>query len=307
MNNNKQIFILGAPRSGTTFLASLLEFTDYGKPFETQFITKYYKLLHKFGDLSIKNNLSKLLDKILKERAVQQWKLDLDLDDFYLNLDGNFGFSNIVNNLLLIRNSQFGKQGWGDKTPHYLGDFEKIYDLFPNAKYIYIVRDGRDVALSLLEKEWGPNNIYSCAIYWKRLNKRRGLFNRLEVNGQLLILRYEDLLDYTDEYVRKIYSFLSQNIDESELVEISSTVKAGNYYKWQKKLSNRQIKIFDSVASNTLKRFGYRINYPENGVNFMIEILYKLHNQANYYICLFKINIIDGFKIKFLGKEPFAE
>lgn len=52
MQNCTQIFILGAPRSGTTFLASLLELTFFGKPFETPFITKYYKLLADYGDIT---------------------------------------------------------------------------------------------------------------------------------------------------------------------------------------------------------------------------------------------------------------
>ncbi len=307
MGQSEQLFILGAPRSGTTFLASLIGLTKYGKPFETHFFTKYYKLLSSYGDLENKENFSCLLKDILKERPVMQWRLDLNMDDFFQSLDGDHSYVNILNSLCLLRNSKLGFNFWGDKTPHYIGDFDIIQKLFPDAKFIYIVRDGRDVALSLLQKNWGPNNISSCAEYWKTLNKENVHFNRLKKNGQLLTLRYEDLLDNAESNVRDIYKFLDTDISESDVRSLCFTVKPDNYFKWKEKLSRSQIKVFDLIAANTLSRFGYETFGPENGVGILPGAFYKAHNKFLVYKFLFEINVIDGFKIKFLGKEPFAE
>lgn len=301
------VFILGAPRSGTTFLASLLKATCYGKPFETQFITKFYKRLPEYGALDEKENFNRLIEDILSERAVQQWKLKLDLDSFYRDQKGDFSYASIVNNLCMSRNGALGLSAWGDKTPHYIGNFEIIYKLFPQAKFIYIVRDGRDVALSLLKKNWGPKNIYACAKLWKRLNKYRKEFETLEDNRQLIRLSYERLLDNVEGNAARIYGFLQQDYNETELKKFCSTVKPGNYHKWKSQFNKRQLKVFDSVAADTLTRFGYESFSPECELNFISRLGYNLHNKMFHLIFLFETNIIDTFKIRFLGKEPFAE
>jgi hypothetical protein len=302
-----QVFILGAPRSGTTFLASLLSYTKYGPPFETQFITKYFKRLHRYGDLSEKDNFKRLLKDVFRERAVMQWGLDVDPDSFYQELNEDFSYASIVDALCLKRNHSLGFADWGDKTPHYLGDFNIINSMFPKAKYIYIVRDGRDVALSLLQKNWGPNNVFACSDYWNKLNIEKPEFRKLESDGRLMTLKYEDLLDHTERYVSEIYNYLGEDIDSATIKNISSTVQAGNYYKWKTKLSPYQIKIFEMVSANTLRRFGYETSHTEGGLNPVTKVMYILHDKLLYWKFLFEANLIDGFKIKFLGKEPFAD
>ena len=69
----QNLFILGSPRSGTTFLASLLRPTAYGSPFETQFILKYHNKLDSYGDITQLCNLTRLINDISKERAIAQW------------------------------------------------------------------------------------------------------------------------------------------------------------------------------------------------------------------------------------------
>jgi hypothetical protein len=303
----KQVFILGAPRSGTTFLASLLKLTRFGVPFETQFVVKYYHLLTKYGNLADKENFKLLVSDILSERAVMQWKLTLDLDQFFSLLTGRWTYSNIIDELCLLRNSQLDLQAWGDKTPHYIGDFEVIYKLFPNAKFIYIVRDGRDVALSLLEKNWGPNNIYTCARYWKRLNKEQPLFERLKEQGQFISVIYEELLDSPEDHVRKIYDFLGEKIDDKKIIGFARTVKSANYQKWKVKLNKGQLQLFDNVSGDTLARFGYESSCSESEINGIKRVLYMFHDKFMHYHFLFHHNIIDGFKIRFLNKDPFND
>lgn len=305
--NGQQIFILGAPRSGTTFLASLLKETRYGTPFETHFITKYYKKLPKYGDISEKYQFKKLISDILSERAVMQWNLSLDLDKFYKQLNPDLSFENIANQICLERNKQLNLNAWGDKTPHYIGDFDIIYKLFPKAKFIFIVRDGRDVSLSLFHKNWGPNNIYSSAMYWKKLHRHMNDIESLKEKGQLFSLRYEDLLDDPRETIPKIYEFLNENCKDKTLDYLCSTVKAGNYYKWKNKLNKSQIKVFDQVAANTLNKFNYETFEQEGDINFLKKSFYLAHEKLLYFKYMFEINVIDGIKIRFFGKEPFAD
>jgi hypothetical protein len=301
------IFIIGAPRSGTTFLASLLEPSHYGAPFETHFITKYFKKLETYGDINTVKNLSSLLNDISKERAVMQWKLELNAQAIIDEIGVSITYPDIVNYICLKASNKAGNTLWGDKTPHYIGDMEIILELFPNAKYIYIVRDGRDVALSLLKKVWGPNNIYYCARHWRDLNNKDLTLMKLEQGNQLFRIRYEELIDKPKSISQKLYQFLRLDIETTRTEAITSSTIKGNYGKWQQSLTEHQIKIFEKTAGNTLIKFGYPTTWKESNIPFITKAYYYFHNAAFRVRHLFIINIVDGFKIRFLNKSPFAE
>lgn len=72
MISKEPLFILGCPKSGTTLLASIFTDTTYGAPFESHFITKYYKKLSTYGDLNNKLNFKRLINDIANERYIQQ-------------------------------------------------------------------------------------------------------------------------------------------------------------------------------------------------------------------------------------------
>lgn len=302
------IFIIGAPRSGTTFLASLLSVTEYGPPFETHFITKYYKQLHHYGNLNELKNFSFLLKDILNERPVMQWDLQINIKDFFKSFSQPIHYSNVVNQLCLMASKKRGYDSWGDKTPNYLGNLDILYTLFPNSKYIYIIRDGRDVALSLHEKDWGPNNIYFSAQYWNSLNKENKYLDKLALSGNLLTLKYEDLIDETELSIKKIYGFLDIEYNINDTKNLLLTVKKGNYNKWKMKMSSHQIEVFDSIAAETLKKHGYETSVPSiKSIPTLWVALYTIHNYYFRARHLFIINIIDTIKIRFFGKPPFGE
>lgn len=300
------IFILGCPRSGTTLLASLLKHSCYGEPVETHFITKYYRKLDCYSPLDNKDNFKHIIRDILKERAVMQWKLQIDLDKFYNEL-AKISYQDIVNKICMLRAEHKGYKSWGDKTPHYFRNLDILYKLFPDSRYIYIVRDGRDVALSLLEKPWGPNNILTCARLWKEYNAPNDIIKELKNMGHLYFVRYEDLLDNAERIMPEVYKFLDEEYNEGKMQGLIGRIRKGNYGKWKTKMDTRQIKLFENIAANTLKRFGYETTYEEADIGRFTKTVYNFHELLMKTKFLFKTNVIDGIKIKFFGKEPFVE
>lgn len=303
---NNPIFVVGCPRSGTTILSQLLAKTDYCEPFETHYITKYYKKLNEFGDLSEFDNFKRLFSQILEERPIMQWKLSIDVDRAFTEMKPP-SYKNIINEIGSQIAKKQNKLFWGDKTPRYLFDLDIIYDLFPESKYIYIIRDGRDVALSLLERPWPPYNIVACAEYWKRINSPNQTLGILEEKKQLYTVRYEDLLTDPEQKVKEIYLFLGQDYNAEKMSGLIGKLKKGNFNKWQNKMKPYQIKLFEKYSANTLNRFGYETSYDETELNPLIKQLFNIHQSFCRAKWMFKQNIIDGIKIKFFGKEPFAE
>lgn len=305
----EQIFILGAPRSGTTFLASLLKLTKYSEPVETHFIPKFFHRLDDYGDLTQQENLSKLISDIQSERAVQQWELRLDIQALCEQFRTGFDYAKLVNLICTARQGDPGRQAncWGDKTPWYLNEPETLASLFPKAKFIYIVRDGRDVTLSLLKKDWGPNNVYACAEYWERLNRPHPCFKKMEDEGRLLRLSYEELITDRAGHIQTFYRFLGQgHLSEQAIASLPKAMEK-NSQKWKTEMSPRQRDVFEAVAGNTLDSFNYETSTNARQLGKLSKLLYKAHDKLIWLGFMFKTNIIDGFKIKFMGKEPFAD
>jgi hypothetical protein len=297
------IFVIGCPRSGTTLLSELLAKTRWGSPVETHFITKYQKRLHDYGDLSEFANFSHLVQDILKERPVMQWGMEVDIQAFYEQMP-DFSFASICDQVVRQRK---GKE-WGDKTPHYITELKILTALFPESKYLYIVRDGRDVALSLLQKPWGPNNVHGCAHYWAACNQESEALSELRKRKQVYQLRYEDLLDTPQTVIAQVFDFLGEPpLSEADMAATCSPIKAGNYGKWQKRMTAEQIRLFETVCGDTLKRFGYDTSHPQGQVPSVEASLYEWADKALWAKHMVRENVIDTVKIKLLGKDPFGE
>ena len=63
--------------------------------------------------------------------------------------------------------ARFGKPRWGEKTPHNVERMQAIRDILPEAHFIHIIRDGRDMALSLRDKWFAPSrDMASLGRFW---------------------------------------------------------------------------------------------------------------------------------------------
>jgi hypothetical protein len=300
------VFVLGCPRSGTTLMSRVLSGSVYGKPTETHFITKYYKRLDRYGDLGTRDCFRKLASDILSERPVMQWKLAVSPDDLW-DVCERHDYAGLVHGIMQVRSTARGYESWGDKTPHYLLDLDLLVRLFSEARFIYVVRDGRDVTLSLLQRTWGPNNVYSCAVYWREYNRPRRTMELLASQGRWIRLRYEDLLRDPRRVYREVHEFLDQPVDEASGRRLAESVQSRNFGKWRERMRPAEIRLFESVAAGTLERFGYETSGEEVPVAAATRWWWQSHNAALRFKELVRLNTIEAIRIRCFGKEPFAE
>jgi hypothetical protein len=103
--------------------------------------------------------------------------------------------------------ARFGKRRWGDKTPLYGLHLEAIATLLPEARFVHVIRDGRDTALSLRHLWFSPGkSIHTLAAYWRNVvstARAQGAGRR-----HYLEVRYEDLVLQTERALREICGFL---------------------------------------------------------------------------------------------------
>ena len=157
--------IVGSQRSGTTLLRMMLDaHSDLAIPPETNFLIPSLRIL--YSGNSSRRSFSNLLTK------GETWP-DFGLDENVV-LDelarvAPFSVSEAARCFYRLYAARFEKHRWGDKTPQYLLYMPAIEQLLPEASFIHIIRDGRDVAQSLRKTWFSPSqDIRVLAKLWQR-------------------------------------------------------------------------------------------------------------------------------------------
>lgn len=283
--------IRGCPRSGTYLLTKLLqERYDIAIPVETQFISLFARHAYLAGDLHSKTNRLKLTlaifdyVELLLVKGFQLKSPQKQLEFSLLSVrdkaehiaNESESYSSIVHNIFKEYALQHGCRHYGDKSVMYKPESpETLFSSLPEAKVVYVVRDGRDTVLSW-QKEWfGPRSTDRGAQLWSHHVDNMIDAQKLRPS-QVHIVRYEELIEAPDDSLEKIASFLelqertpdslstasglSGVLGEDYHPMITSAVNPTNKDKWKKGMTDQQISTFSAFAHNEL-RF---LNYPSH-------------------------------------------
>lgn len=299
VSTSTPFFILGCPRSGTSLLSRMINaHPRLCVPQETQIFPHFLPLLSAYGDLNKESNRRVLVSDIAGSVRLQE------------DLEGAIDASAVLNQLDSLESVDFGsvfrafmeqwqktqgKPRWGEKTPQNAHTIDALLDYFPEAKYLNIVRDGRDVMMSLLDTEFGPKNPRDAAKYWcNYLDKNQHALERVNPDQQLTV-HYEELLaepvavleqicgfldeDYSDSMLEFSKERLPANIEKKNAQKLKLGLQAGNRNKWKKALGNREIELFEGVAADTLEREGY----PVVGTSISRDTLTRRESLSSVY------------------------
>jgi len=168
---------------------------------------------------------------------------------------------------------------WVDHTPSNVKNAGALLGLFPQAKFIHIVRDGRGVAASILPLDWGANTIDRAALSWsKRLSQYLGIESRLG-DEKIIRVGFEDLVMNPEATMKKICGFLCidfqpdmvrgsgftvPNYTAEQHSLVGKAPDAGEADAWEKALRPRQVEIFENLAGEMLSSLGYPHRYGKS-------------------------------------------
>jgi hypothetical protein len=108
-----------------------------------------------------------------------------------------------------------GKSRYGDKTPGYVKEMRRIQRVLPEARFVHIIRDGRDVSLSHLRMNWGPETYAESARLWRnRIRKARKMAPSVE---HYMEIHFEELVADTEGVLRRICEFIELDFDPAML------------------------------------------------------------------------------------------
>lgn len=280
-------FILGNPRSGTSLFRLMLNaHPSVIAPPECGFMQWWY---NKYYDWEQKDNFTNRLDQFLEDlfnsKKIEIWNIEkIDIKEYIQNQSPKnyneltaciylaYGYKRAEVNCII------------DKNNYYIHHLDWLTKMWPKAKFIHIIRDGRDVACSYRGvntlktvseyKPILPQKIENIAEEWVKNNINiRELFGAYKYH----LVRYEDLLKHPAKTLGKICEYLEINFDNQMLMYYDLKE---DYLKepkktldWKKKtkekpdpkrigqylsvLDKDEIESFENIAVKQLQEYGY--------------------------------------------------
>ncbi|PCJ37938.1 MAG: hypothetical protein COA75_01590 [Cellvibrionales bacterium] len=295
--DTRPILIVGAARSGTTLLQYMLRsHPDVSLPTsESHFFIPFYERQDEFGDLTQLKNIQHLLDEIYH---AHRYFFDENMHGLNFNaiqLAAEIHHANITTipniiSFIFQKNATAeGKTRWGDKTPYYALHLETLLEMFPNAQVVHLIRDGRDCALSMLERRWDLCifNYYHAAYTWNKYVRAGKAFGKKHPDHYFEI-RYEDILDQPDTSIKILCEYLDIDFNQSVInfgksdgsgktPLLQQPLQKNNQDKWKTKLSTQQRLTFEALASETLQGCGYAVLEPKPILSRIAWFINEVH------------------------------
>jgi hypothetical protein len=272
-------FIVGSGRSGSTLLRLMLDsHSRIAIPPETWYLID---LLEAFP-----------FDRPLREDEIHQaialmthhtrW-LDMGLDaaefrDRVANLS-SVCLRDLVEVVYRWRMEVDGKSRWGDKTPAYIEIVPPLAAMFGDAKFIHLIRDGRDVAKSFQRQGWYSPWMHGHTGEWLRAVELDLKLAKTPLNDRILRVRYEDLVQHPETTLREICAFIDEKFEEQMLLwrekvdeaipdrekwlhtNLSRDMRPSDISRWKREMTSREIFVAEALIGAQLSHFGYERRY----------------------------------------------
>ena len=281
--------IIGAPRSGTTLLRFMLDaHPDLAIPPETGFLVP---CAQQAGPETALEDFFRTVTGYPPEAP--GWPdFQIPAESFLARLKrlAPFTVADGIRAFYELYAARFGKSRWGDKTPLYCMHARSIAALLPEAHFVHLIRDGRDVALSLRPMWFAPGrDIETLAAYWRECvttGRQQGRACR-----HYLEVRYDRLIENSREVLADICEFLALELDDRMLrhhefvperlrehqgrfrpdgsVVVTREQRLGQQHRtlqppdrsrlsvWKQDMPREEQQRFDAIAGDALREFGF--------------------------------------------------
>lgn len=281
------VFIIGNPRSGTTLLRlTLNSHPDICIPPESHF---FLWLEDKYGTWRIEDGLDEFIDDLFSSTKFETWDIGRnELIQFISEKDPeNYAELNACVYLLYAYKQGKPNSIWGDKNKLWKEKLSKVQDYYPEARFIHLHRDGRDVACSYKELSKRtmtsryapklPSEIKDIANKWKENIQFLLNFTASIDPIKIITISYEDLVMDQANIGKELCTFLgiedpphnlshlktgTNNFDEpEEFLQWKEKTKkptdARNIGKFKSFLTPEEIDTFNEICKDELKVLGY--------------------------------------------------
>jgi hypothetical protein len=279
------VFVIGCPRSGTNLLYDTL-LSSGGFAIYRSSVPIYETLIPRFGKLERLENRKKIMAAWLGSTGFERSGLDAaELAARVVeNCRSGGDFLRIFMGAI-ARKQQVAR--WAAYSPDTVLRVEAVKNDIPEALFIHIIRDGRDIAVSLRKLgdfnplPWSrqPRSLEETALYWQWMVLKGRRAGRAIPNDYLEI-RYEDLVNDGRRTLKNISEFLDHDLDHDRIqaAALGTLTKSNSSFReetgfglnpvqrWKQRLSPDQVAAIEWQIGSTLELMGYPLSAAERGV-----------------------------------------
>jgi len=268
-------FILSAGRSGSTLLRKMLIAQTYVNipPESDDLIPKLVKFYLRYNHKPWEYIVKQSVRIYQQESSSVHWQSEIKDGDLQplLSLDSNHQSLDQVIRFLYFKYANrhgLNSERWGDKTPFLLFRIPWINMVFPKAKMIFLIRDGRAVVNSYLRINKG----YSLETAAERWIRSMQTIEKQQKNAAALskVIRYEDLVSQPEKEIKEIVEFLGLTFRPESLKEVFlgdddlqhhknvlQALSPDNISKWKQEMSKIEIEEVNKMMAPQLRKWNY--------------------------------------------------
>jgi Sulfotransferase family len=273
MTEPAPFFIVASARSGTTMLRLILNrHPRIAVPPESRFITELWQ-----GSDQVE--VDNFLGRLAAHERFAAWELSIEAVHKELGENSTVSYHDAITAAYRAYARSKGKDLWGDKTPRYVEHIPFLARLFPGSRFIHLVRDGRDVALSYADVSFGPKTVSSSAHLWAKRVSAGIRDGRALGPARYTEIRYEQLVEDADPQLHELCAFLGVSFEPimlhgpgSNEDDVLSRAAAYNPHvtdkpksgvrEWRRTMRARHVEMFEAVAGGVLSELEYPRQYP---------------------------------------------
>ena len=297
-------FLMCTERSGSNFITKLLNaHPEICGPTPIHLIRAISQNRLNYGDLNNNRNWGTLIQDFVEylDYSFGHWESSITKKELLENCSKR-NIESIIKYIFTKEAKVHKKSSLFIKENRIYNYMPFILAAFPNSKFIYLVRDIRDFALSWKKSPNHPGAIMkSCEVWKKDQEEFLKLYGYLFDYDRILLLRYEDLLSNTENELKKICKFLNKKFSSKMLdfhkdkltiknanrildwKNLSKPVLKNNSKKFIKELSDWEIKYLEYECFELLDYFGYK-NMYEKQINLDSNINELIKDQEKIYL-----------------------
>ncbi len=303
-------FVVGNDRSGTTMLRLVLDRSaEAAVPPESMFLLDYAPVRQR-GGLGDPHAAAAFAAEVWRHPKVRLWNLPGDPPPVPPGLSHDDAYRFAVEAPFRAYARAAGKERFGDKTPAYLHAVDELLAVWPEAPVVVLVRDARDVALSVTKLPFGPNNAYAAGRWWAR-GIRRGLEAERSHPGRVLTLRYEDLVSDPEAHVQRVCDHLGlgynsemlaiEHSDPAKILEdqagwftqVSAGITGAGAGRWRVDMTPADRRTIEAVAGPELHELGYETAGVTPTVGRRRALAYSADDAARRAVNVVRLRVLQ--------------
>ena len=277
---NPYVFIVGCARSGTTLLHRLVDAHPLmAVVHETHWIANYFK--------KERAVTPEMVSELVEHKRFA--KLGIGREEFEGLLGEPVSYKSFLAGLFELYSEARGKPLVGDKTPSYVTSIPKLHALWPEVRFVHIIRDGRDVCLSVMNWKkgdriagryatWKEDPATTTALWWERKVRQGREDGSSLPSGLYHEVRYEDLINHPERECAKLCEFLGLPYDamlrfyegkmRMDLPDARKNAKkawlpvTSGLRNWRSEMPAEDVERFEAAAGDLLGELGYARAFP---------------------------------------------